>query len=386
MKEPIIFYYPEKKNAPAHVARSLFEELTKTEMPFQISPYLQKKELIPELSNFIKTSRLASLKEALSGTQKRIVHFTLNPTVFPNKKFMLLLACLLKGHNMIINYHGDPREEFLILLKSFNRTCISYAPEYIFLPFVMKRACYIVVNSFLMKDLFETKYGLNNVVVIPNGINQCWLSETDINDGNVTPDVKDKADVDDAQCSDAFEIVYHGRLAPEKGVDLLLKGFKRFIQAQESDQKSSLSHLTIIGSGPLRSKLESLSYELGISKNVSFLGRVSDSQLACHLRRANAAIYPSTYEPFSLAILEAFTTVKGPVIYTKNIGINDFVEKDGYRFLTFEPTAEDICNKLLIASKRGYPGSLPAQQREFAARYSWEIIARQYVQLYGNLM
>jgi glycosyltransferase involved in cell wall biosynthesis len=386
MKESIIFYYPEKKNAPAHVARSLFEELTKTGIPFQISPYLQKKELVPELSNCIKASGIASLKEVLSGTQKRIVHFTLNPTVFPNKKFMLLLACLLKGHSMIINYHGDPREEFLIQLKSFNRACILYVPEYIFLPFVMKRACYIVVNSFLMKDLFETKYGLNNVVVIPNGINQCWLSETDTKDGTMKPMLKDEADADDAQCSGAFEIVYHGRLAPEKGVDLLLKGFKKFLQIQDSDPQSSLSHLTIIGSGPLQSKLENLSSELGISENISFPGRVSDPQLAHHLRKATVAIYPSIYEPFSLAILEAFTTVKGPVIYTKNIGINDFVEKEGYRFLTFEPTAEDICNKLLMVSKQRYPGSLPAQQREFAAKYSWEIIARQYVQLYSNLI
>ncbi|RZT62941.1 CDP-glycerol glycerophosphotransferase (TagB/SpsB family) [Leucobacter luti] len=75
--------------------------------------------------------------------------------------------------------------------------------------------------------------------------------------------------------------------------------------------------LTFLGDGPLRTELESLTAELGLSDIVRFAGQVAAPQ--AHLRAVDALILPSAREGLPLVILEALA-VGTPVVATDTPG------------------------------------------------------------------
>ena len=93
----------------------------------------------------------------------------------------------------------------------------------------------------------------------------------------------------------AIVLLYVGRLPPEKNVDGLLKEF----QALGRDNVK----LLIVGDGPERRRLETMSDALGLRDMVWFLGMRSDVERFYSI--ADIFISPSKYEPFGQVILEA---------------------------------------------------------------------------------
>lgn len=92
-------------------------------------------------------------------------------------------------------------------------------------------------------------------------------------------------------------LVAMGRLAYEKGFDLLLHAFARVAPAHPSWR------LRIFGEGELRGELEKLARELGLSSRVSFPGFTTDP--AAFLRQSDLFVASSRSEGFSNVIAEA---------------------------------------------------------------------------------
>jgi glycosyltransferase involved in cell wall biosynthesis len=69
----------------------------------------------------------------------------------------------------------------------------------------------------------------------------------------------------------AVDVLYVGRLIPEKKVDLLLKGFAAVAKRLPLESK-----LKLVGDGPERPRLEALAAESGSSQRIEFLGHVTD--------------------------------------------------------------------------------------------------------------
>jgi glycosyltransferase involved in cell wall biosynthesis len=91
--------------------------------------------------------------------------------------------------------------------------------------------------------------------------------------------------------------LFVGRLVPEKGVDTLLEAWKLIENAVP---------LRIAGDGPMRAALEAQKENAGLG-NVLFEGQLSREKLRAVMKRAALLIFPSEwYEPFGLAIAEAF--------------------------------------------------------------------------------
>lgn len=373
MRNQLIYYYPSKAGAPAAVGRSLLNSL-KNKENIDLLIFPQTKKDIFELK-IEKNVRFVSIKELLY-LKSEIVHFSMSPIIYPNKKLLLYLLSLSKRSKLIINYHGETRTEFKIKLKNRDTSCLFILPTYALIPQILKSADVIIVNSFIMKELFESSYGLNNVKVIPNGIDDFWLKPKV--EENIKTDLK-------IQLGQSINIFYHGRLAPEKGVDILLRGFGYFLKKYESVYKPYPIILYIAGDGLQREYLKNLSLSLGISENVVFLGKIPLETLRLYLQSVDAAIYPSIYEPFSLAVLEALCSVNGPVMYSQNTGINDFVKRDGYVFYTFEPTVKGISDAIEIITEKKYNANVHLEQKRFASNYTWDNIADEYIRIYNQL-
>ncbi|KKG30878.1 hypothetical protein DU30_13775 [Methanosarcina mazei] len=349
--------------------------LLNKKLPFKISLFSQYKKENQSLKKEYINLDVLSFIDLLRLNKSYIVHFSVEPLVFPNRKFLLYLMSIinkkmLRRNKLIINYHGDPRTEFEIKLKNKNYlACLLLLPDYLLTPFIMENADAIVVNSYSMKELLHSMYNISNLVVIPNGLDNSWGNENDI------LDLKNK--------KNTVNLFYHGRLAPEKGVDLLIKAFSYYSGKEEVQLKLYLAGPQ--GDKKYASYLRNLCIELGIDKEVIFLGSLPITKLRLYLNSVDAAIYPSRYEPFSLAILEAFRIVNGPVFYSNKSGINDFVIKEGYKFYTFEPSVEEIVNSIKMLLEKSYDNKILYKQKEFAAMYTWEKIADRYIELYKEM-
>ncbi len=95
----------------------------------------------------------------------------------------------------------------------------------------------------------------------------------------------------------ARQVVAVGRLARQKGFDLLIEAFGR------SGLKNEGWRLVILGDGPERAKLEAMIAHLGLDEAVRLPGMVADP--APHLNRARIFVLPSRFEGFPNALLEA---------------------------------------------------------------------------------
>ncbi len=102
-------------------------------------------------------------------------------------------------------------------------------------------------------------------------------------------------------------LVSIGRLAPQKGFDVLLPAIAA-LRAQQPDL-----HLTILGDGPDRTALAAQARELGLASAVTFAGQVSDP--VARLAGSDLFVLASRYEGFSNAALEALA-VGTPIVLT----------------------------------------------------------------------
>lgn len=96
------------------------------------------------------------------------------------------------------------------------------------------------------------------------------------------------------------DLIFVGRLVPEKGVEVLLKALACLRQDRQ------LPTVAIVGEGPQKGKLEEMARATGVEASVTFAGQVIGTDLARMLNRHRLLVLPSIHqEPFGLVALEA---------------------------------------------------------------------------------
>src|SRR5690606_35699360 len=93
------------------------------------------------------------------------------------------------------------------------------------------------------------------------------------------------------------------RLSVQKGQNTLIRALS---------QVPSVS-LLLIGSGELRDQLVELAVSQGVTDRVSFSGEFSGNDVSRYLHEAYTFVFPSRWEPFGLAVVEA-ASVGLPII------------------------------------------------------------------------
>lgn len=371
----LIYYLPniDIRLATVDVSKNILKYLTTKdkEIPFD-KLYL----LTPNPNcQFVKEIRKDSNIEIIPyktfdySLNNYITHIPVSPVVIPNKKLALYLTSVIKSDTLIMNYHGDYRKElqFDVKQKSIKSSIpqiITSLPTYLLWPYILKSADKLIVNSQVVSNFIRANYDIRSDIVIPNGLEEFWLEKSD-NIREIKTDGKPK-------------ILYHGRLVPQKGIKLLIEAFSKTFN---NDPKAKLY---ITGIGSQENYLRSLCLKLKIDKQVVFLGFVDD--LKSLMNDMDAAIYPSIYEPFSIAILEAFSQVNGPVYYSSLAGINDFVLQKGYSLNSFYPNVENIVRIMQEISQEAYDKKVIEKQRMFAKECTWDKTINQYIRLYKSVI
>ncbi len=123
---------------------------------------------------------------------------------------------------------------------------------------------------------------------------------------------------------DAFVIGSVGSLREVKNPGFLIRAFAEF------SRHASDAFLLIVGDGPLRSELEALGRELGVSQRIRFRGR--QSNVRDHIVAMDLFVQPSLKEGSPTAVLEALACGV-PVIAARSSGCVELQERTGVPLL-----------------------------------------------------
>lgn len=197
------------------------------------------------------------------------------------------------------------------------------------------------------------------VTVIPNGI-----------------DTKEIAAVPPAPGH--WDLLFAGRLIPEKRVDLLIDSVPGLLARYPS------LRVLVLGDGPSRPALEELVSRRGVRDHVSFAGFVPDPAAVIGLlKSAGVFVSPSTREGFGMAALEAMAC--GIPVVTVDHPRNAVKERvtpaTGRVAL---PTAADLGEK--IGECLEDPGRFREGCTALAAEYDWETIVPRVERYYRQVM
>jgi len=147
------------------------------------------------------------------------------------------------------------------------------------------------------KDAFR-QYGADRYInIVPTGID---FSKFDPQNANVSAlDLfKTKYDL-----HGKFIILSLGRVADEKSIDVLLKGY-----AQYAGKETKPTKFLIVGDGPARPSLEALCGELGIKDRVIFLGAVPTTEVPFYYHLGDVFVSASITETQGLTFMEAMAS------------------------------------------------------------------------------
>ena len=100
-----------------------------------------------------------------------------------------------------------------------------------------------------------------------------------------------------------------GRLNPEKGFDLMLRGLARLLRSRPD----LAWRLELVGDGPQAQGLRNLAERLGLGDRVAFTGAVGFEQARERLARSHVVVMPGTQEGWPKTIAEAWAHGAVPV-------------------------------------------------------------------------
>jgi glycosyltransferase involved in cell wall biosynthesis len=123
-------------------------------------------------------------------------------------------------------------------------------------------------------------------------------------------------------------ILFVGRLAEEKHIDVLIRAFAKL----GTDLDATLE---IVGDGELMNHLKRLARELGVEERVTFAGHVSEEELKAAYTNATVFAIPSEAELQSIATMEAMASGL-PVVAANAMALPHLVH-DGENGYLFEP-------------------------------------------------
>ena len=94
-----------------------------------------------------------------------------------------------------------------------------------------------------------------------------------------------------------FTLIHVGMFTEAKNHEFIIKVFK------EINKKQPNSCLVLVGDGPLRENIETLSNNIGLKNKVKFLGELEN--VSNYLMAADCFIFPSKFEGLGMAVIEA---------------------------------------------------------------------------------
>ncbi len=152
------------------------------------------------------------------------------------------------------------------------------------------QAASVVVPSSPIEEMLREYGVVTPIHVIPTGI------ALDVTEGrSARPSVRAKLGIP----QDAFTLLYVGRLAREKNLEMLIRAFKRVAKKHKD------ARLMLVGEGPYESECREMVAKQGLGKQVVFVGPVLMTDVAKYYLAADLFVFASDSDTQGLVLWEA---------------------------------------------------------------------------------
>ncbi len=274
-----------------------------------------------------------------------------------------LIVSLVKKKPLIISPHGgisinwDYRDK---IPKMISDKTIGYLKKYL-------KPHYIAVTKMEIPIIKEYGADDDHIHFIPHGVNTEIFKLVDSNQ------LKSKLGLESSKI-----ILYVGRIAKGKGVDMLIHVFSN-VKKEHKDAK-----LVIVGNdGGFLSTIKILIKKYNLTNDVILTGFISKNNLPPYYSMADLVIYPSRQEIFGLVLCEAMACRK-PVIGSNILGPSEIIINGETGFTSdFKniPELSNLINNLLDDKKRLKELGEKGYQR-VKKYYTWKKCAISHHNLY----
>ena len=235
----------------------------------------------------------------------------------------------------------------------------------------------VIALSHHTKNFLCDEYRLepNKIAVIPNGLeNVSAETESDREALRKNRHISDQE----------FVILFAGRLHPVKGLEFLIKAFRKVLETVPE------CRLIIAGGG---------NYDLNINEandiytKIVYTGMLDKAQLYEWYRMADVGVIPSLFEPFGYVALEMMMH-ELPVVATATSGLNEVIDDTcGLKVPVIQRPDRVEINADLLAEKIIYLLHHPAEAKEmgrngrkrFIQEYTSTVFRRNMLEFYRSL-
>lgn len=174
-------------------------------------------------------------------------------------------------------------------------------------------------------------------------------------------------------------ILFLGRIAPKKGLDLILQAIAR--------PECASINLAVVGPDeqPYRNRLDAMIRDLGIAERVFFAGMLREREMVEALVDADLSVLPSRQENFATSVLESLAAGT-PVIVSDRVDIHPVIQREGMGAvvpLDVRGLAATIADWMANAERRRAAG---ARARTYGLRCDWNRIADRWGEHYARLL
>ena len=170
-------------------------------------------------------------------------------------------------------------------------------------------------------------------------------------------------------------LVFVGRIAREKNLEMLLSAYRRVREAE------GRARLLIVGGGPHLERIKSESDRLGLSRATIFTGALTHGEIADVLREADLFVFASVTETQGLSIGEA-ASMGVPAIAVRAGGVPEFVIDGETGYLVRDDPAEFAGRVIELLRDEDRRGRFSDAARAFAGTMTVESMARRVLDVY----
>jgi glycosyltransferase involved in cell wall biosynthesis len=220
----------------------------------------------------------------------------------------------------------------------------------------------VVCISQFESDTVRNHFGvpLDKISIVPNGVDF-------IEHGNESGRIKNG--------TNPIRLLYVGYLIELKGIQYILKAVQKLIIKMKLNVE-----LVVAGSGYYEPVLRKLAKDLGIGKNVKWVGDVRKNDLIQLYRDADISLLLSASENFGTVVAESLA-VGTPAIVTTNSALAEFVNEPGCYGIAYPPDTDNLARLIVDVYRSGRKtGPFSRKIR------TWDEVSTEYERIYRSSM
>jgi glycosyltransferase involved in cell wall biosynthesis len=143
----------------------------------------------------------------------------------------------------------------------------------------------------------------------------------------------------------------------------------------------------LVGEGKERAALEAQVQALGIAAHVTFVGKLSDTELHSLYEEIDMVVHPTLYEGSSLVTLEGMIHRK-PIVASAAGGIPDKVFEGRNGYLVRPGDARDLADKIALAleARAQWPAWGAESVQIVRSTFDWPVVARRTLTEYERMV